>query len=103
MKEQRPACKISVVRAALEFDVASHYAAEECTEQRLRREVVADFLQTEQYSANRRTESHCNTAGSTGTEDLPSFTVVIVILREQSTGNITDTASDMDIRAKKYY
>jgi len=52
----------------------------------LRGEEIRYFLQTEQYTTNRRTECDCNTSGGSGTQDLASFTWTLVI-RSPLTGH----------------
>lgn len=75
--------------------VMAYNAAEERPEQRLRGEVVAHFLQTEQNAANRSAEGHSNSTSGTGAEDLSAFSVIVAVLGKDTTSNVSNTGGDV--------
>lgn len=70
-------------------------AAEERSEQGLRGEVVAHFLQTEQNAADWSAEGNSDSTGSTGGKDLSAFAVVIAVLGEDTTSDVSNAGRNV--------
>jgi hypothetical protein len=73
-------------------------AAEEGSEERLGREVIADFFQAEEHSTNGSTESNGDTTSSTSAEDLPALSIVVTVLGEDTARDVSYASRDVHIR-----
>jgi hypothetical protein len=75
----------------------TYNAAEECSEQGLGGEVVADLLQTEQHTTNGRTKSNRYTTCGAGTQNLSAFSVIVAVLGEDTTCNVSNAGCNMNV------
>jgi len=73
----------------------AYNAAEKRSEQSLGGKVVAHFLQTEQDAADWSAEGNSDSTGSTGAKDLSAFAVVVAVLREDTTSNVSNAGRNV--------
>ena len=74
----------------------AHDATEKGAEQRLGREVVADFFQTEQNATDGSTKSYGDTACGTRAQDLSSLAVVVAVLGYKDLNRVAGIIDDDD-------
>ena len=74
-------------------------AAEKGAEKRLGWEVVTNFFQTEQDTANWSSKGDGDTGSSTGTEYFSAFAVIVPVFWEHTARNVANGGSNVDIRA----
>jgi hypothetical protein len=77
----------------------TYNTTEKGTEERFGGEVIADLFQTEKNTSNGGTKGDGNTAGSTSTEYLPAFAVIVPVLGKYTASNVTYSGSDMYVWA----
>lgn len=75
--------------------LTTYNTAEKCSEQCLRGEVVAHFLQTEQYATDWGAERNGHTTCGTGTQYLSPLAVIVAVFRKDTTCDVTDTRRDV--------
>lgn len=75
----------------------TYNATEEGPKERLRRKVVAHFLETKQDATDGSTERNCYTTGSTGAQYLSALSIIVSVFGEYTTGNVSNASRDMHI------